>query len=314
MKDILATLLGALLTFTLASPCSGAPASPDSGRSLILFYSLSGNTRLTAEALSRLTGAPLAEIKTVEPYPDDFHAVVEQARQERSTGYLPPLLPLQANLNDYDTIYLGFPIWSNSIPQPMATFLSEHPLEGKTILPFCTHDGYGPGRSARVVAEYCPKARVLPIFDMLGSEARDAEPKLASWLQELGVAASSARNIVIRINDVELSAVLDNSPVAGEFMRRLPLSIPMVQYGDREYYGGLDREIPTTEEGRLRFDDGDITYCPQNNSVALFYAQTSRPNLTMKVIPMGRVTSDLAPLHELPSSVIAHFSLQSAQP
>lgn len=217
MKDILATLLGALLTFTLASPCSGAPASPDSGRSLILFYSLSGNTRLTAEALSRLTGAPLAEIKTVEPYPDDFHAVVEQARQERSTGYLPPLLPLQANLNDYDTIYLGFPIWSNSIPQPMATFLSEHPLEGKTILPFCTH-------------------------------------------------------------------------------------------------GGLDREIPTTEEGRLRFDDGDITYCPQNNSVALFYAQTSRPNLTMKVIPMGRVTSDLAPLHKLPSSVIAHFSLQSAQP
>ena len=90
MKDILATLLGALLTFTLASPCSGAPASPDSGRSLILFYSLSGNTRLTAEALSRLTGASLAEIKPSNPIPTTFTPWWNrQGRSEAPAIFLP---------------------------------------------------------------------------------------------------------------------------------------------------------------------------------------------------------------------------------
>ena len=319
MKDILVTLLGALLTFTLASPCSVAPASPDSGRSLILFYSLSGNTRLAAEALSRLTGAPLAEIKTVEPYPDDFHAVVEQARQERSTGYRPPILPLSVDLDDYDTVYLGFPIWSNSIPQPMASFLSEHHLEGKTILPFCTHDGYGPGRSFRVVGEYCPDARVLPGFDMLGSETRDAEAKLKAWLIEVNVALSDAASssseasaLVIRMNGVELRGELNDSSAAREFLRRLPVTVSMTGYGGREYYGDLGELLNATEEGRLRFDDGDITYCPQNNTVAIFYAQTSCPDLSMRVIPMGRVTSPLDPLSRMPRRVTATFSLNSA--
>ena len=64
--------------------------------------------------------------------------------------------------------------------------------------------------------------------------------------------------------------------------------------------------------GEATFDDGDITYCPQNNTVAIFYAQTSRPDLTMRVIPMGRVTSPLDPLSRMPRNVTATFSLNSA--
>ncbi|WP_295637487.1 cyclophilin-like fold protein [uncultured Mailhella sp.] len=308
MYGIITTLLGALLTLVLVSPGLCAPAS---GKSLIIVYSLTGNTRHVAEVLQSLTGADMEEIQTVTPYPDDFHAVVEQARAERNSGHLPPIRPLKADLRDYDTIYLGFPIWGNTVPQPMATFLAGHDLAGKTILPFCTHDGYGPGRSARAVAEYCPKARVLHIFDMQGSEVRNAKPGLVSWLKDLGVTpGQQSRELVIRAGETVLHGTLNDSPAARAFLERLPLSVRMTNYGGREYYGGLDEVLETREEGRLRFDDGDITYCPQNNTVAIFYAQTSRPDLTMKVIPLGKITSSLAPLHDMLRSLAVTFSLK----
>lgn len=313
MNYIITTLLGALLTFALVSPGFCAPVS-SSGKSLILYYSLSGNTRHVAKILQELTGADMLEIKTAEPYPDDFHAVVEQAREERKRRYFPPLQPVNTDLNAYDTIYLGFPIWSNSIPQPMHTFLSRHSLAGKTIAPFCTHDGYGPGRSYQVVAQYCPEACVLPGFDMLGSQAREARQRLASWLSGLDLQTSADIRedtvpLSITIGDIRLSGELGSGPAALAFKDMLPLSVTMTGYGGREYYGGIDRVIETPEQGRLSFHDGDITYCPQNNTVAIFYAQTSRPNLTMKVIPMGRVTSSLEPLHRLERPVTVTFAL-----
>lgn len=85
----------------------------------------------------------------------------------------------------------------------------------------------------------------------------------------------------------------------------------MVQYGGREYYGSINEKIATQAEGRLRFDDGDITYCPQNNSIAIFYAQTSRPNLTMKVIPIGKITSELSIFDRIDHPIDAVFEIQN---
>lgn len=105
---------------------------------------------------------------------------------------------------------------------------------------------------------------------------------------------SGANAILITIGEHRLEGVLNSGPEAQQFLEMLPLGISMVQYGGREYYGGMEQRIDTEEQGRLFFDNGDITYCPENNSIAIFYAQTDRPNLTMHVIPMGKVTSDLS--------------------
>lgn len=156
------------------------------GRSLIVVYSLTNNTRTVAGYIQQLTGADLEEIKTVTPYPDDFETIVRQARRERETNFLPPIHPIGFNVDDYDTIYLGFPIWGQTIPQPMATFLSQNPLAGKTIIPFCTHDGYGTGWSYRTVAERCPRATLLQGFDMVGANVRSGLELVRQWLQELG--------------------------------------------------------------------------------------------------------------------------------
>lgn len=322
MKRIFSSMVAVLLSLSLYGQalCAEQGIHESDKKSLIIYYSLSGNTRTVAEILHKLVGGDSMEIKTVRPYPNDFHAVVEQAREERRTNFLPPIQPCDFNPQNYDTIYLGFPIWGNTIPQPMATFLSQNNLAGKTIIPFCTHDGYGVGRAFQVVSNYCPNAKLLDGFDMLGSDARNAQDLLANWLNKLGIHMDSKAGtisdsmktpITITIGDMRLAGFLNADHTAQEFKKRLPITISMIQYGGREYYGSINEEIITETEGRLRFDDGDITYCPQNNTIAIFYAQTSRPNLTMNVIPIGKVTSDLSVFHKIDRSINITFSIRN---
>lgn len=294
-----------------AAPATTAiTASNNAGKTLVLYYSLSGNTKALAENIQKIVGGDIAEIKTVQPYPTDFHAIVEQARRERQNGYLPPIQPLANDLAGYDTIYLGYPIWGNTIPQPMATFLAQNNLAGKTIIPFCTHDGYGVGRSFQAIAEYCPNAKLREGFNVIGSAVKSSEPQLAAWLKSVRHNRESQTPVSIAIGDVVLNGMLNDSPEAQQFIASLPNSINMVRYGGREYYGPAVRAIATTGKGQLTFADGDITYCPRNNTIAIFFAQTDRPNLTMEVVPIGKVTSDLAAIHKLGSSVQMTFSLK----
>ena len=202
----------------------------------------------------------------------------------------------------------------------MATFLSQNNLAGKTIVPFCTHDGYGVGRAFQVVSECCPDAMLLDGFDMLGADARNAHDLLTNWLNKLGMnmapkttanSDSTKTPVTITIGDTKLTGFLNTDHTAQEFKKLLPITIPMVQYGGREYYGSIDEEITTQAEGKLRFDDGDITYCPQNNSIAIFYAQTDRPNLTMKVISIGKVTSDLSIFNKIGHNIDISFRINN---
>ena len=84
---------------------------------------------------------------------------------------------------------------------------------------------------------------------------------------------------------------------------------PLSNYGGREVYGGIDQEISVEGEGQLHFEDGDITYCPSNNTAAIFYSQSDRPDLTMRVYPIGKVTSDLSIFPDLPSRVEITFEV-----
>lgn len=107
------------------------------------------------------------------------------------------------------------------------------------------------------------------------------------------------RAVKISVGGAELEGVLYGTALADEIAARFPLSVSMVGFGGREYYGPVPFTPKNADGGQLRFDDGDITYCAANNSLAIFYAQTDRPNLTMRVIPIGRVTSDLAAFKKL---------------
>lgn len=285
------------LVVTTAALIISLSASAVFAKSAVVYYSLSGNTDQVAKVLAEMTGADLYRIETEKSYPSDFDRVVEQAREERRTNYLPPLKPMAIDWSQYDTVFLGFPVWSSSIAQPVKTFLTQNSLKGKNVYPFCTHDGYGAGQSRSAIQSYSPDANVHEVFDMLGSQARNARSLLKTWLDGIGLTTS--RSIVIEMDGRTIPAQLNDSYEAEVFYSMLPVTVNMHEFDSREFYGPLDGEIKAKAQGQLRFNDGDITYCPFNNTVAIFYSQSERPNLTMHVIPMGKVLVDPKIFHEM---------------
>lgn len=151
---------------------------------LVAFFSRSGNTRVIAGLLSRTLGATLFEIVPARPYPDDYLETVEQARQERDRGFEPPL-KAQLDISPYATVFLGMPIWGETAPPPVRSFLSSHDLSGKTVIPFITHGGYGLGSSQRVIARHAPKAKILPPFSLQADQERQTMERVNAWLGKL---------------------------------------------------------------------------------------------------------------------------------
>lgn len=152
----------------------------------VAYYSHSSNTRRIAELIRDAVGGPLSAIEPAILYPDAYDAVVKQAKQEIQAGYRPPLKSRIADLKPYRVIFIGSPNWWNTIAPPVASFLAESDLAGKTIAPFITHGGGGQGRCARDIAALCPDSKVLKEFAIYGDGADSAQARIMAWLREIG--------------------------------------------------------------------------------------------------------------------------------
>jgi flavodoxin len=157
----------------------------------VAYFSRSGNTREIARQVHEAVGGDLFEIQTATPYRDDYDAVVRQATEERESGYEPPLRSKVEDIGSYDVIFVGFPIWGMALPPPVRSFLAAHDLSGKTVVPFCTHKGYGRGRSFDTVRELCPRSSALAGFDVEGKRAAAARPQVTAWLRALELIRAS---------------------------------------------------------------------------------------------------------------------------
>jgi flavodoxin len=181
-----------LTAVALPMPGKGAFAyaadSAGEQRMLIIYYSWSGNTRIMAMQIQALTGADMFELKTVDPYPAEYRPTTEQAKREQESGYRPPLATKIENLEDYDTIFIGSPNWWGTLAMPFFTFLEEHTLSGKTLIPFMTHEGSGFGNAPSDLRKLCPNARILEGLAVRGGRVRNAQPEVAQWLKKIGIA------------------------------------------------------------------------------------------------------------------------------
>ena len=279
---------------------------------------LTGTTETIAKMINTAVDGDIAEIQTISKYSTDFDEVVDRNHNEISEGTIPEIQPLNLDMSKYDTVFIGYPIWATTIPQAVRAFMREYDLSGKTVIPFCTHDGYGSGNSYTQIKNECSDSTVLdgltlPAADIVGKDLTSVNNRVKDWLTGLGIDVGGKKMdgtpIKITIGSRTLEGYLNNTPEAEQFKAMLPIKVSMVGYGGREYYGGISGTINDSTEGKLNFENGDITYCPTNNTVAIFYAQTSRPNLTMRVISMGMVTSDLSVFDELGGNEDITFSL-----
>ncbi|MCM1233088.1 MAG: cyclophilin-like fold protein [Ruminococcus flavefaciens] len=278
-----------------------------------------GTTELIARMIAEQTGGELHLIETADSYSTDFNDVVDQNHQEIASGARPELTS-SVDASRYDVIFVGYPVWASTAPTPVLSFLEGLNLSGKTVIPFCTHDGYGAGSSYSAIRNSSAGATVEQGLTIDSSRASTSEGAVTSWLNGLNLPSAGTTTaqptqgettIRITIEEQELEGVLYDSAMARQFIAQLPQTITMTNYGGREVYGGIDQPITVEGEGQLRFDDGDITYCPSNNTAAIFYSQSDRPNLTMTVYPIGKVTSDLSIFPDLPSRVEITFEVIS---
>src|SRR5271157_2261 len=143
-----------------------------------------GNTEVIAKKIQKLTGSDIFQIRTVKSYPEDYTETTNVAREEQRENARPELTEIVSNMDSYDVIYIGYPNWYGTMPMAVFTFLESYDFSGKTIIPYCTHEGSGMGSSERDIKKLCPNAKVLSGLAIRGGSVDRADKDVANWLKK----------------------------------------------------------------------------------------------------------------------------------
>lgn len=143
-----------------------------------------GNAEHIAKVIQSLTGSDLYEIVPVKDYSKDYTTCTEEAMEEVRSHARPAFRNPLENLDDYDVIYLCYPIWWGSYPRVVASFLDKYDFNGKIIKPMATHEGSGMGSSERELKNTLKGAVIKPGLAIKGTNAHISERRIAEWVKE----------------------------------------------------------------------------------------------------------------------------------
>lgn len=148
---------------------------------------MKGAMQYMAEIIADSTGGDMFRIETVQQYPGTHEPLVDQAADEKADSTRPELSTHIENLDDYDTIFIGYPNWWADMPMPLYTFLEEYDFSGKKIIPFNSHGGSRFSNTIETIASYEPNAEVITNgFTVSRDDVAGVEPDLVEWVHELG--------------------------------------------------------------------------------------------------------------------------------
>ena len=157
-------------------------------KDLVAYFSASGSTRKLANTLAEVIGADTYEIKPATPYTGkDLNWNDSQSRSSvemADKNSRPALNDTDAKISEYDTIFVGFPIWWYVAPHIINSFLESYDFAGKKIFPFATHEGSGLGGSVSYIKKICPTAEVFDGLAIHGAEASSASAQVDRWLAD----------------------------------------------------------------------------------------------------------------------------------
>ncbi|MDD3369590.1 MAG: flavodoxin [Lachnospiraceae bacterium] len=149
-----------------------------------------GNTMIVAEMVQEGTGADLFEIKPKTPYPDAYDEMLDVATAEQSSDARPAMLEPIDSIEQYDTIFVGYPIWWGNMPNIVKTFLESYDFTGKTVIPFSTHAGSGLAGTGSTIEDMLPDATLMDGFAISGQTAQEnpdsAREMVDEWLEDNG--------------------------------------------------------------------------------------------------------------------------------
>ena len=165
-------------------------------KSIVIFFSHAGdnysvgnievgNTKIVADYITEIKGADQFEIVTHKYDGMAYMPLIELAKEEANKSELPPYEGTAPDLSQYDTVFIGGPVWWGTYPQVMFTLFKDINLDGKSVIPFTTHEGSGLASCASDVKKAFPKAKVTGEFSIYGHEVRTGKAKVEKWLKGL---------------------------------------------------------------------------------------------------------------------------------
>ena len=157
------------------------------GKTLIVYFSWGGNTKTVANHIHDLIGGEIVEVETVIPYPDTYEEVTQIAQGELASDYRPELKTKVDNMDEYNTLIVGTPIWGGHLTPAMKSFLASYNLSGKAIAPFCTHGGSGTAQSVNDILSVCPNSTILGSLAVYGSQAESSRADVERWLKQINI-------------------------------------------------------------------------------------------------------------------------------
>ena len=161
------------------------------GENFEVGYIEKGNTHIIADQIAEITHADKTfEIQTVVPYPVDYHEMTKIAKEEQASSARPALAARVEDMDSYDIIYLGYPIWYQDLPMPVYTFLESYDFTDKTIIPFCTGMGNAMSGMEEDIPRFAKGAQLRKGFGIQGKFVQnnpdEAKLEVANWLASLG--------------------------------------------------------------------------------------------------------------------------------
>ena len=182
---------GGILIAYFSVPEDVDPAGADavSGASIVVRNGeILGNTQYVAQVIQETVGGDLFPIETIQQYPLDHEPLVDQASDEKAAAARPELSAQIENLEQYDTILIGYPNWWGDMPMPLYTFLEEYDFSGKTIIPFVTHGGSRASRTVETITQLQPDAAVWDDPLVLSrNDVVDSANQVAAWAEGLNL-------------------------------------------------------------------------------------------------------------------------------
>lgn len=175
-------------------PAADKPSS-GGGKILIAYFTRSGNTQTLADSIQQKTGGTVFRIETVRNYSEDYSEILSEAMQEKKENARPELKTSVDNMAEYETVFVGYPIWHGDTPMAVRTFLESYDFTGKKVIPFCSSGSSSPETSYASVRASAAGAEVLNGFWTRGADVANAADEVNQWIDGLGILHVSGKFI-----------------------------------------------------------------------------------------------------------------------
>lgn len=283
------------------------PTPGGNGRYLVLFASRSGNTERMANEIRKQLYCDILEVEPEVAYDNDYNAMLERSQKELAAirqGNYPPIKTTMEKFDDYDIVFVGYPIWYGSMATPMQTFLHSHAskLAGKRIALFATSGSSGISTSVNEARNLCPDATIIEETLLLTSSTlSQMATRVPAWLEEIGASreepgepdtpdeTSLKMNIIV--GNRTITATMEDNAAGRDFLSRLPLEVTLNDFNnttEKIFYPEPALNTNRVAKGCAPIP-GDITiYAPWSN-VAIFCKNWSHSNDLIKI---GHIDND----------------------